>query len=107
MAYLRVSIKDVSFQSCQVVENSLKKMAIIMKKTLVMTGRLTKICLETERHLKSGQQDAKMATAKKVTFFAKTKKKSKTKTKTNNANNDKDLFCVGNVVTDGVQRIKG
>ena len=22
-------------------------------------------------------------------------------------NNDKDLFCVGNVVTDGVQRIKG
>ena len=24
-------------------------------------GRLTKICLETERHLKNGQQDAKMA----------------------------------------------
>ena len=27
--------------------------------------------------------------------------------KWNNANDDKDLFCVGNVVTDAVQRIKG
>ena len=34
----------------------------------------------------------------------KTTIKMKTKTKTNH---DKDLFCVGNVVTDGVQRIKG
>ena len=62
MAYLRVSIQDVSFQSCQVVENCLKKDDIDDEEDFGDDrGRLTKICLETERHLKNGQQDAKMA----------------------------------------------
>ena len=43
-------------------------------------------------------------TQKKIRIKTNTSKKIKTKTKTNH---DKDLFCVGNVVTDGVQRIKG
>ena len=50
IACLRVSIQDVSFQSCQVVQNSLRKMVVMMliiKKTLMMAGRMKKICLKT------------------------------------------------------------
>ena len=59
-----------------------------------MSGGL--VCYGPKRGL--GNTNTTTKTKTKTTI------KMKTKTKTNH---DKDLFCVGNVVTDGVQRIKG
>ena len=63
------------FKAVKSSRTAWKKIAMMMKNTLVMTGRLTKICLETERHLNNGQQNAKMA----ITMTHKVKDKDKDK----------------------------